>query len=132
MTNLQLDWSTAEVSDGKLTVSLDERPTDEWAASFERTAQLLDRGTWPDIKLKKREIIVKEIEAGSEERLRFFLESVIQEANAEHTSDEDEEQRGASGEDEEAGEEAENDPDREMTERFRGFADAAETSASES
>jgi hypothetical protein len=125
MSNLQLDWSTAEVSDGKLSVSLDERPSDEWTASFERTAQLLDRGTWPDIKLKKREITVKAIEAGDEERLRFFLESVVQEANAAAGSDDQEEsEASADPEPEETGSDREPDPDREMTERFRGFADA--------
>jgi hypothetical protein len=127
MTNLHLDWSTAKVSDGKLTVSLDEKPSEEWTASFERTAELLDRGTWAGVKLKKREVSVSQVEAGSEEKLRFFLESVVQEANAAQGSDEEdasaeEGREQASGEDEEAA--SEHDPDTEMTERFRGFAES--------
>jgi hypothetical protein len=126
MTNLQLDWSTAEVSKGKLTVSLDDRPSDQWVARFERTARLLDHGTWPDIKLKKGEITVKGVEPGSEERLRFFLESVVQEANA---GEGPEEEQAAASEDareeeEEAAEDSSQeaaDPDAEMTERFRSF-----------
>jgi hypothetical protein len=123
MTNLRLDWSTAEVSGGTLTVSLDEKPDDEWAASFERTAHLLDHGTWPQIKLKKREIKVGGVEPGSEEKLRFFLESVVQEANAEAGGDADEDDAGDAQEDEVRPEEAEHesDEDSEMTERFRAF-----------
>lgn len=139
MTNLQLDWSTAEVSEGKLTVSLDERPTDEWVASFERTAQLLDHGTWPGVKLKKQEISVKQVEPGSEEKLRFFLESVVQEANAaqgpddEASEDEqpDEEEPGDEPEDEEDPG-ADSDPDREMTDQFQSFAGGSEKSSEDS
>jgi hypothetical protein len=124
MTHLKLDWSTAEVQSGTLTVSLDGKPSDQWEASFERTAHLLDRGTWPEIKLGKRKIEVKGVEEGSEERLRFFLESVVQEANAEQGEDEEESKRD--GEPESAEEtsetEQETNPDREMTDRFRSFA----------
>ena len=121
MTQLELDWSTAEVSDGKLTVSLDGKPGDDWSASFQRTAALLDRGTWPDVKLKKREITVKGVEDGSEESLRFFLESVVQEANAE-TANEDEEADRPEPESQADESRSAEDPDREMTERFRSFA----------
>jgi hypothetical protein len=132
MTNLQLDWSTAEVSEGKLTVSLDEKPSEDWATSFERTATLLDRGTWPEIELKKREITVGRVDPGSEEKLRFFLDSVVQEANAEQGSDEEddaaaEQEREDEDEDEKA--KAQADPDDEMTERFRSFAGGSEESS---
>lgn len=138
MTNLQLDWSTAEVSGGKLTVSLDAKPSEEWATSFERTATLLNRGTWPEVQLKKREITVDQVEPGSEEKLRFFLDSVVQEANAEQASDEEDD--SAAEEEREAGETAgeethvENqpDPDEEMTERFRSFAGGSEKSSESS
>lgn len=129
MTNLQLDWNTAEVSEGKLTVSLDEKPGDEWVASFERTATLLDRGTWPEIKLKKRQIVVKQVEPGSEEKLRFFLESVVQEANAEHGPDDDEDEDSPDEPGEDSDEEDspdDDDPDAEMTGRFRSFAGEGE------
>ena len=126
MNNLQLDWSTAEVSDGKLTVSLDGKPNSDWAASFERTVQLLDHGTWPGVKLKKRAITVKDVEPGTEEKLRFFLDSAVQEANAEAGSDEEEngasEDKGPEDDErDEAEGDAAGDPDQEMTERFRAF-----------
>lgn len=124
MGDLQLDWSSAEVNQGKLTVSLNDKPNDEWQARFERTVQLLDRGTWPGIELSKRKITVAEVEPGTEERLRFFLESAVQEANGEQPSDQDEDEdreQEAAEDDEERGESGE-DPDREMAERFRSFA----------
>lgn len=131
MADLQLDWSSAEVSEGKLTVVLDGKPTDEWRASFERTVKLLDRGTWPGIELSKRRITVEEVEPGSEERLRFFLESAVQEANGEQPSDEDEDEDRESDADEaEERGESEADPDREMADRFRSFASDSPSSAS--
>jgi hypothetical protein len=133
MSDLQLDWSTAEVSEGKLTVSLDDKPGGQWVASFERTATLLDHGTWPEITLKKRQIIVKQVEPGTEERLRFFLESVIQEANAEQGSDQEEDSADEPEEDEAPeGEDsqAEDDPDTEMTDRFQSFAGGGEGASS--
>lgn len=132
MADLQLDWSSAEVSQGKLTVALDGKPTDEWRGSFERTVKLLDRGTWPGIELSKRNITVEEVEPGSEERLRFFLESAVQEANGEQASDEQEDEDRGSDEDEpDDGGETERDPDREMADRFRSFGSGEPESASE-
>jgi hypothetical protein len=122
MSNLQLDWSSAEVSDGKLTVRLDDKPDSEWSARFERTVQLLDHGNWPDINLKKGQITVKQIEEGSEERLRFFLESAVQEANGESEPDQEAEKDETEDEDEPS----EDDPDVEMTDRFRAFASEGE------
>lgn len=120
--DLQLDWSSAEVSQGKLTVSLDDKPTDEWRATFERTVRLLDRGTWPEIELGKRKITVAGVEPGTEERLRFFLESAVQEANGEQPAEDEEDGDGeAEAERENDRGEAEDDPDREMSERFRSF-----------
>lgn len=129
MANLKLDWSTAEVHDGTLTVSLDGKPTGAWWATFERTAHLLDHGTWPEIKRGKRKIEVEEVEEGTEERLRFFLESVVQEANAEQGKDEEDDSEAGSGAetpDETPEQENEADPDREMTDRFRSFASSEE------
>jgi hypothetical protein len=132
MSDLRLDWNTAEVNDRKLTVSLDEKPGDEWVASFERTATLLDHGTWPEIKLKKRQIVVQQVDPGGEEKLRFFLESVVQEANAEHGSDDDDDENSPDEPDEDSDEEdsqADDDPDAEMTDRFRSFAGEGGTSS---
>jgi hypothetical protein len=116
---MRLDWSTAEVRGGKLTVALDDKPSREWCASFERTERILNHGTWPDVKLKKGTVVVGEIEPGSEENLRFFLESVVQEANAGQAPDEEAAEENADEQDEDI--ESEPEPDEEMTERFRSF-----------
>jgi hypothetical protein len=126
MADLQLDWSSAEVSQGKLSVSLDGEPTKEWRASFGRTVQLLDHGMWADIELSKRTITVAAVEPGSEEKLRFFLDSVVQEANGEQPDENDD------GERDEAEPEADDDPDREMTDRFRASAPERPADSSES
>ncbi len=130
MADLQLDWSSAEVSRGKLSVSLDGEPTKQWRASFERTVQLLDRGTWADIELSKRMITVAAVEPGSEEKLRFFLDSAVQEANGEQPDENDDEERD--GDHDETEPEADDDPDREMTDRFRADAPERSTDPSDS
>jgi hypothetical protein len=117
MADLQLDWSSAEVSQGKLSVSLDGKPTKEWRARFERTVQLLDHGTWA-------------VEPGSEEKLRFFLDSVVQEANGEQPDENDDEERD--GDQVETEPEADDDPDREMTDRFRASAPERPADSSDS
>jgi hypothetical protein len=128
MSEPQLDWSQAEVKQGILTVSIAGDPPRGWKDTFQRTAQLLSNGEWQDISLKKHSVRVEGLRPGAEEKLRHFLESVVQQANATHeepsdedTSDDD----GATGQDEDADDPAKDESpseDTEMTERFRSFA----------
>ena len=119
----QLDWSQAEVKSGKLTVSVAGDPPRGWTDTFERTARLLSNGEWDDVTLKKHKVRVAGLQPGSEEKLRFFLESVVQQANATHEPSEDEPQEEADQADERAGgSERDTSADAEMTERFRSFA----------
>ena len=121
MSDPRLDWNSAEVRGGKLSVSLagDEPPG--WRDTFEKTIQLLDGGDWEEITVKKHRVRVKGVTPGSEERLRHLLESALLEANSNHiaadqpSGDEPEEHT-------DAGEDRESSPDAEMTERFRSFA----------
>ena len=75
----------------------------------------------------KKSVRVADVSEGSEERLRHFLESVVEQANADHQPDETE--RDDSDEDADENEERDDDdrddagPDAEMSERFRSFAD---------
>ena len=46
MEPLQLDWSTAAVSDGTLAVDLSQKPPKKWRSTFERTAALLGADRW--------------------------------------------------------------------------------------
>lgn len=117
VSDVTLDWSSAEVRDGRLEVRLSSELPKEWKDKFERTVALLPGGDWGKVKLKKDRVRVDEIGAGSEERLRHFLESVVQEANTTlEPSDDDTRETHDQVEDKSDG------PDAEMTERFRSFA----------
>jgi hypothetical protein len=121
----KLEWSTAKVHDGKLTVDLDASPKSDWKASFERVAKLIG-ADWDEVVIKKRKISVKGAMEGREEKLRHFLESVVKQANADRRATEAASNGDAQSADEgegDAGEE--DDPDSRMTERFRAFSSDA-------
>jgi hypothetical protein len=118
-----LNWSDAEVKDATLVVSLEGELPTGWKKSFDRTVTLLRGGDWGKVQLKKGSVRVSDVEPDTEEKLRHFLESVVEQANADHPPDEpdsddrDEADEGQDGDDEGDG------PDTQMTERFRSFAD---------
>ena len=118
----RLDWSTAEVSGGELAIELNGELPKGWPKSFDATAHLLDRGQWGKIRVKKGSVHVGGVSAGDEEKLRHFLESVVQQANADHAVDEEQADDPAEhdeGEHESGAQQA----DAEMTESFRAFSD---------
>jgi hypothetical protein len=126
MAEPELDWSTAEVHDSTLSVRLDGEPPRDWRATFERTAALLGANDWDSVRLKKRGIEVSGLTQGNEEKLRHYLESIVQEANAAHAPEQDDERDAdaRSGDHVEgAAETGAASPDAEMTERFRSFAE---------
>lgn len=123
-----LDWSSAKVKDGVLTVEVSGERPKGWDQTFNTTAKLLGGGDWEDVELKKGKVKVTGVSPGVEEQLRHFLESVVQQADTTHQPSEDESDRGDEGEGEgdagEAGEqEGSDDPDAEATSRFRAFGD---------
>ena len=122
MSEPKIDWSTAEVSDGKLVVAVDGELPKGYGRSFDATAHLLGQGDLAGAKLKKGAVRVA-VSEGDEDRIRHFLESVVQQANADHelTDDEDDEP----DEDDADDDDLFRGPDEEMTERFRAFADDA-------
>lgn len=132
MSEAKLNWNTAKVDDSKLTVDLDGEIPSGWKDSFDTVARLLAGSSdWGEVSLKKKKTVcVSGVSEGSEERLRHFLESVVEQANADHRPDEParEEPDEAGDEDEEEDEDGsdasdESSPDAEMSERFRSFAD---------
>jgi hypothetical protein len=131
MSDVTLNWSTAKVEDSKLTVDLDGELPSGWKDSFDAVARLLaNSAEWGDVSLKgKRSLRVVDVSEGSEERLRHFLESVVAQANADHTPEESESARDEEGEDgdddDEGGDDDRDDagPDAEMSDRFRSFGD---------
>ena len=119
----RLEWSAAAVRDGTLTVELvGDRPRG-WKATFRRTAKLLGGGGWGEVSLKGPKVKVADVPDGDEEELRFFLESVVQQANATHVPDEDDDAEDEADEGDDAGADADDgdDPDARMTARFRAF-----------
>lgn len=125
MSDVTLNWSTAKVEDSKLTVDLDGELPSGWKDSFDAVARLLaSSAEWGEVSLKgKKSVRVADVSEGSEERLRHFLESVVAQANADHTPDDSDED---AEDDEDEGGDDDRDaasPDDEMSERFRSFSD---------
>ena len=120
MTDVKLNWSTAKVEDSKLTVDLDGELPSGWKGSFDAVARLLaSSAEWGEVSLKgKKSVRVVDVSEGSEERLRHFLETVVAQANADHSPDESE--RDEDGDDDDRDDAS---PDAEMSDRFRSFGD---------
>ncbi len=126
-----LDWSTAEVEDGRLTVELSGELPDGWKQSFRHTAALLGGtpGDWSAIELGKQKVRVNAVLPGAEERLRHFLESAVTQANASTEPEDFEHNDEHDDDDSQAGEEDgdhsdhEGPDDAELTARFRAFAE---------
>jgi hypothetical protein len=114
-----LQWSAAEVRDGTLTVPIEgDRPRD-WKSTFDHTVRLLGGGSWGEVSLKKATVKVADVTEGSEEELRFFLEGVVQQANATHV--EADEDSDGDADDDPADDAGGEDDDARMTSRFRDF-----------
>jgi hypothetical protein len=130
MSDVKLNWSTAKVEDSKLTVDLDGELPSGWKESFDAVARLLaSSAEWGELKLKgKKSVHVSDVPEGSEERLRHFLESVVEQSNADHQPEEsggDDADESEDADEDEGGDEDKDErgPDAEMSERFRSFAD---------
>jgi hypothetical protein len=80
-----VNWSTAEVNGDTLTVEIaGDRPRG-WKTSFELVATLLGSdSSFHDVSLRKGTASVGGATPGSEDELRFFLEAVVLQANADH------------------------------------------------
>jgi hypothetical protein len=127
MSDVKLNWSTAKVEDSKLTVDLDGELPSGWKDSFDAVARLLaSSAEWGEVSLKgKKSVRVADVSDGSEERLRHFLESVVAQANADHTPDDSDRDEDAEDDEDEGGDDDRDaaSPDDEMSERFRSFSD---------
>jgi hypothetical protein len=114
-----IDWASAEIDGGTLTVDLSGRSSKAWRTSFGEVLRVLQRqgsDRWPDVKLGKATLEVAPVSEGSESELRHFLESVVLQANSTLGSDAGEEQPVVDGDPERA-------LDQKMTMTFRAFAE---------
>ena len=121
MSAAKLNWTSAEVEDAKLTVGLEGDTPKPWRKGFEGTIKRLGRSSgWEEVSLKKHGVCVTGVTPGAEEKLRHYLESVIEQANASHPPEDPAE--SAEGQESEEGQE-DGGPDAEMQERFRSFGE---------
>ncbi len=124
----EIEWASALVEDGKLTVELSEPPSKRWRERFASVMRLLSRGNggWGEVGFAKKAIAVDDLQRGAEDDLRHFLESIVVQVNAELAPDDDE-PRERSPEQEDPQQTA----DREMTDRLRAFGEDGADRSSE-
>jgi hypothetical protein len=116
----EIDWSTAEVRDATLTVSVSGDAPDDWTDYVSGVLERLDRGTsrWGDIEVEDDEFQVEAVRRGAESDLRHLLESAVLQGNAHFDlGDDEDDERDDAEEDED-----DDDHDRQMEEVFRSFA----------
>ena len=107
-----IDWASAEVKGGDLTVALDGEPNAAWRERVQAIVERLDRSGsgWGAVKVGKAKVQVEAIAAGAEEDLRHLLDGAVQQANADFAPEAEDGEGEASEE------------DAAMTETFRSFA----------
>ena len=79
----QIDWSTAEINDGTLSVAVEGHIPKGWTKHFDGVIALLESSSsgWGEIALHKKTITVAEVQQGSEDDVRHLLESAVLQAN---------------------------------------------------
>jgi hypothetical protein len=108
-----IDWASAEVRGGDLSVEVAGEPNAEWAARVQAIVERLDRpgSAWGAIEIAEAKVTVSAVSAGAEEDLRHLLDGAVQQANADFAPEDDDAGDGPS------------EADSAMTEAFRSFAD---------
>lgn len=71
-----MDWGTAEVQDGRLTVALSEGPPKDWIEGLEAVIARLarDGAGWVTIELGEKKLYVDAVEVGAEAAVRHLLD----------------------------------------------------------
>jgi hypothetical protein len=112
-----IDWGSAAVRDGELTVAFAGDATSDWTERLEAVIERLQRPSraWGAIDVKRKKLRVADVTPGSEADLRHLLDSAVLQVNADFAPDEPEG-------DARSGDES-SDQDREMSEVFRSFAE---------
>jgi hypothetical protein len=113
----EIDWTTAAVRDGRLTVEIAGEPGREWSARLRELAERLDRpgSAWGEIAVKTSRLRVTDVAEGAEADLHHLLESAVLQANAEFAPDDDDD-----------GDDEGSEQDRAMTAAFRAFAESGD------
>jgi hypothetical protein len=108
-----LDWSSASVDDGRLTVPVVGDVPNGWTKRVKRVVERLERpgSRWGAVKVTTKVVRVDGVAPGAESDLHHFLESVILQANTDLREDE-----------EDGSDDARSERDQQMTEAFRSLA----------
>lgn len=119
MSSASIDWGTASVDDGQLTVTFEGKPSAEWRERFEAVVDRLRQSSahFGEIKVGKGKLKVVGVEPGAESDLRHLLESAALQANADAARDDDD------GDGDDGPDDERSDEDQGMTDAFRAFAD---------
>src|SRR3954452_14081897 len=104
---MEIDWSSAEVRDGTLTVELTEKPEKAWLERLDAVVERLGHG---GVRLDEQHISVKGVQPGGEGDVRHVLEAAVLQVNADLWLDEPEENGDQASE-----------GYRQMTQAFRAF-----------
>src|ERR1700704_3462648 len=117
-----IEWASAQIEDGTLTVELTGKGSKAWRARFENVLALLDtpHTVWDEVRLNKSAVKVAGVRQGTEPELRHFLESVVLQANSDTQPEEPEDD----AESDEDGKKSE--VDEQMTATFNAFAQQQE------
>jgi hypothetical protein len=80
----EIDWTTAAVSGGTLTVELAGDAVAKWTKALAEVIERLDRGgtAWGAIAVKRGHVVVDDVRAGAEADLRHLLEAGVAQVNA--------------------------------------------------
>ena len=108
-----LDWSSASVDDGRVTVPVIGDVPTGWTKRVKRVVERLERpgSRWGAVRVTTKEVRVDDVAPGAEPDLHHFLESVVLQANTDLRDDQED------GPDDERSER-----DQQMTEAFRSLA----------
>jgi hypothetical protein len=109
-----IDWASAEVRGGDLTVALAGEANAEWAKRVQAIVERLDRpgSGWGATKVTKAKVTVEAVSAGAEDDLRHLLDGAVQQANADYAPEVQDDAGDGPSEEDSA-----------MTDAFRSFAD---------
>ena len=120
---LQIDWGSAQVDGGSLTVALGGDEPKGLAKRFAALLALIEpkAGAWGPIEIRKRTIEISDVQPGAEQDLRHLLESVVTQINSDLGQGIDGDGDGDARRGE-PGRDAQEAADKEMGERFRAFA----------
>src|SRR5258707_10521329 len=80
-----INWASAEVKNGTLTVALSSPAAKPWSERFDGVLRLLvqSNGGWGEVSLSKKAVRVTGVQPGAEDDLHHFLESVVMQVNSE-------------------------------------------------